>query len=119
MEHLIPVLDIATTCLYVISIIILLWGVVISVKDFLISHLQRSSKIERLEKMQKNKIHLGGYILLSLEILIVADIIESILRPTLEDIIRLAAIVTIRTVISYFLNKEIRDAQGWNEKKEK
>ena len=43
--------------------------------------------------------------------LIVADIIDSIAKPTFEDILRLAAIVAIRTVISYFLNKEIRDSE--------
>lgn len=50
---------------------------------------------------------LGGYILLSLEILVSAGIIESIIKPTLQDIFQLAALVVIRTIISYFLNKEI------------
>ena len=53
---------------------------------------------------------LGGYILLSLEILISAGIIESIIKPTLQDIFQLAALVVIRTIISYFLNKEIGPA---------
>ncbi|MEA5004091.1 MAG: DUF1622 domain-containing protein, partial [Christensenella sp.] len=65
----------------------------------------------RLEKLQDAKNGLSGYVLLSLEILIVADIIETIVKPTLEDIVRLAAIVAIRTVISYFLNKEIHAAE--------
>ena len=105
-----PVLDVVTTCLNLVSIIILVWGVVLSVKDYLLAHLRSKSKIERIGKLQDTKNSLSGYILLALEILIVADIIETIVKPTLEDIIRLAAIVAIRTAISYFLNKEMRDS---------
>ncbi|MEG2602777.1 MAG: DUF1622 domain-containing protein, partial [Carnobacterium sp.] len=53
------------------------------------------------------KNHLGSYILFGLEILIAADIIESILNPSFQDLIVLASIVVIRTAISYFLTKEI------------
>lgn len=54
----------------------------------------------------------SSYILLGLEVLISADIIDSILNPTLHDILRLAAIVIIRTVISYFLNKEMKATEN-------
>ena len=50
---------------------------------------------------------LVAYVLFSLEVLIAADIVESIIKPTFEDIGKLAALVVIRTVISYFLGKEI------------
>ncbi len=53
---------------------------------------------------------LGSYVLLGLEILIAADIIETIIHPTFADIVRLAVVVVIRTVISYFLNMEIEKA---------
>ncbi|BDF59068.1 membrane protein [Christensenellaceae bacterium] len=105
-----PVLDVVTTCLNLVSVIILVWGVILSVKDYLVAHVRSRDKAERLVRLQDTKNSLGGYILLSLEILIVADIIDTIVKPTLEDIVRLAAIVAIRTVISYFLNKEIRES---------
>ena len=88
----------------------MVWGVILSVKDYLVAHVRSRDKAERLVRLQDTKNSLGGYILLSLEILIVADIIDTIVKPTLEDIVRLAAIVAIRTVISYFLNKEIRES---------
>jgi uncharacterized membrane protein len=44
---------------------------------------------------------------LGLEFLIAADIIRTIIRPTLEELAILGGIVVIRTVISYFLGKEI------------
>ena len=54
---------------------------------------------------------LASYILLSLEVLVVADIIESVIKPTWTDILKLALIIIIRTVISYFLNQEIEDKE--------
>lgn len=91
----------------VISIVILLWGVVLTVKNFIISEIKSKNRIEAVQKITVAKNCLGTYILLSLEILICADIIESILNPTIHDIIILASIVVIRTIVSFFLNKEI------------
>ena len=54
---------------------------------------------------------LASYILLSLEVLVVADIIESVIKPTWTDILKLALIILIRTIISYFLNLEIEEQQ--------
>lgn len=111
MESFIPYLDMITTVLYLASVAILLWGVVLCVRDFLTSQFRQMGRTERMRKLAGAKNRLGGYILLALEVLIVADIIDSIAKPTFEDILRLAAIVAIRTVISYFLNKEIRDSE--------
>ncbi len=110
MEAFTSVLTVATTCLNLFSIIVLVWGVLISGKDFIIAHLKVKNRLDRSVSLLAAKNRLGGYVLLGLEILIVADIIESIMKPTFEDILKLAAIVTIRTVISYFLNKEMREA---------
>lgn len=90
-----------------VSILVLLWGVFLTLKGFIKAEIKAKNRLEAIEKITVVKNCLGTYILLSLEILICADIIESILNPTFQDIIILASIVVIRTVISYFLNKEI------------
>jgi uncharacterized membrane protein len=51
--------------------------------------------------------HFGSYILLGLEFLIAADIVRTVVNPDFEGLIILGAIVLIRTVISYFLNREL------------
>jgi uncharacterized membrane protein len=51
---------------------------------------------------------LGYYLLLGLEFLIASDIIDTLMRPTLQDLGTLGAIVLIRTVISYSLNAELK-----------
>ena len=51
--------------------------------------------------------YLGTYLLLGLEIMIVADIIKTVLNQTREELIFLGGIVVIRTILSYFLKKAI------------
>ncbi|EOU1917773.1 TPA: DUF1622 domain-containing protein [Clostridium perfringens] len=101
------ILEVAIWIINAVSIMVLLWGVLLTVKNFVISEIKSKDRIEAVKKITIVKNCLGTYILLGLEILICADIIESILNPTFHDIIVLASIVVIRTVISYFLNKEI------------
>ena len=48
-------------------------------------------------------------IVLALEFFIAADLIKTILQPTLNDVIILAVIVSIRTVVGYFLDKESKE----------
>ena len=51
---------------------------------------------------------LGYYLLLGLEFLIAADIVETLMKPALNDLIVLGGMVLIRTVISYSLNAELK-----------
>lgn len=57
----------------------------------------------------KARLNLGPYILGALEFLIVADIIQTIVHRTLEDVVILAVVVAVRTAISIFLTKEIEE----------
>jgi uncharacterized membrane protein len=51
---------------------------------------------------------LGYYLLLGLEFLIAADIIDTLMQPSVQDVIVLGATVLIRTVISFSLNAELK-----------
>ncbi len=53
--------------------------------------------------------YLGTYLLFGLEIMIVADIIKTVLHQTTQELIFLGGIVVIRTILSYFLNKELQE----------
>ena len=53
------------------------------------------------------RIDLGRYMILALEFFIAKDIIETLVVPTWNEIGMLAVIVIIRTVLSYYLTKEI------------
>ncbi|MBO0468335.1 hypothetical protein BCR22_05050 [Enterococcus plantarum] len=110
MDNLIPFFDLFILALNIFSIIVLIWGVIMAGIDFLKSERLDRNRIVMARQNNFIKSFLGSYILLSLEILIAADIIESIIKPTFQDILKLAILVVIRTVISYFLHKEIEDA---------
>lgn len=102
-------LDIIVKVLDGFSIIVLLWGVISAGKNFILARIINKTKMDVIKENTIIKNSLGSYILLSLEILIAADIIKTILNPDLNDILILASVVVIRTVISFFLNKEIKD----------
>ena len=61
--------------------------------------------------MGKIRIKLGHYLVLALEFLVAKDILESIVNPSYQWLITLWAIVTIRTGLSYFTNKEIAEVK--------
>lgn len=89
------------------SVIILLVGVIKAAFDFIKNEFSKGNHFEVATKNNHIKIYLGSYILLSLEVLIASDIIETIMNPSIEDMLILGGIVVIRTAISYFLGKEI------------
>ncbi len=47
------------------------------------------------------------WILLALEFALAADLLRTAVAPTWEDIAKLAVIATIRTMLNYFLAKDI------------
>lgn len=55
----------------------------------------------------KLRLNLGQLILLSLEVLIVSDILHSIAHRSLEDLAVLGVIVAIRVVLAFFLDQEL------------
>lgn len=48
-------------------------------------------------------------ILIGLEFFVAADVIKTILEPTFQDLIILGSLVTIRTIVGYFLGKEVKE----------
>ncbi len=57
------------------------------------------------------RLPLGSYILLSLEFMIISDIIHSALSRTVNDFLMLALLVAIRTAISFFLGQDLKDTR--------
>jgi uncharacterized membrane protein len=94
----------------VIGVGVLAWGVLIGLVDLMRLEIHRLRAREIAHERAVVRQDLGYYILLGLEFLIAADIIRTILHPGLEELAILGAIVAIRTVISYFLTREMQEA---------
>jgi len=57
----------------------------------------------------------AGWILLSLEFALGADIIRTAISPTWDDIGKLAVIAAVRTALNYFLAHDLEDAIEMNQ----
>lgn len=104
MEITTEICELLILAMNTVAVLVLICGVVKATFKFVKNEVSHADKASVLRTIKND---LGTYVLFSLEILIAADIVESIIKPTFEDIGKLAALVVIRTVISYFLGKEI------------
>lgn len=55
------------------------------------------------------RLDLGRFLVLGLEFQLAADLLNTAVAPTFEDIGRVAAIAAIRTVLNFFLRREIAE----------
>jgi uncharacterized membrane protein len=55
------------------------------------------------------RLTLGRYLTLGLEFQLASDVLRTAVAPTFQDIGQLAAIATIRTVLNYFLTREVNE----------
>ncbi|BDZ67106.1 DUF1622 domain-containing protein [Methanobacterium ferruginis] len=85
------------------AILVFYGGIRAAIKVLAKEILRKSYEYNDIRRDFTNKIVLG------LEFFIAADLITSILQPTLNDVIVLAVIVAIRTVVGYSLNAELSE----------
>lgn len=84
----------------VIAIALLLF-----VYQFIISHIGIKPHRGNIEL----RVKFGSYLTLVLELLLGADILVTAVAPTWDDIGKLAAIAFIRTVLNYFLERDLKN----------
>jgi uncharacterized membrane protein len=85
------------------AVCVMLWGFLRAIWSFIGSELRRKESTDWSQLRSR----LGYFILFGLELLIIADIIETITAPNYEHVLVLGLIVLIRTVISFSLNWEL------------
>ncbi len=100
-------IDIISLSLTLIGALITIWGILISLFDFLHKEIFRRKQAVQLN--DTIRIKLGSYLVLALEFFIASDIVKTIITPTWQSLGILGAIVVIRTILSYFLTKDIKD----------
>jgi uncharacterized membrane protein len=60
----------------------------------------------------------GGWLLGGLQFALAADIVRSAISPSWEQIGQLAAIAAIRTFLSYFLERDLKEIRHWGKEPE-
>jgi uncharacterized membrane protein len=86
-----------------LGMFVILWGLFLVLKDFILQLFNEAPESKRVLRQK-----LGAYLVLGLEFFIAADIIRTITRPDWNEIGMLAAIIALRTVLSYFLGLELK-----------
>ena len=87
--------------------IIIIWGVLVT--SFLFLKTEVKKLLNKTDILYEAKIRYSftSYLLLGLDFMLAADVIHTIHNPVLNELYILAIIVAIRSVISFFLHKEM------------
>lgn len=109
MESLYTILEYLIVGIEIISTLILLTGFLKAMKDFLRLEYRSLRGRGKLTDVLGLRREIGSYILLGLDFYIISDIISSMVRPELNELINLAIIVVLRTTIGYFLGREVAE----------
>ncbi len=90
-----------------VGVLVMLLGFVLAIVRFAPIALRNGDSA--IGEMRKIRCGLGTYLVFALELMIISDLLHSLVSRTLEDLYFLAGIVVLRTLIAYFLNKEIQE----------
>jgi uncharacterized membrane protein len=69
------------------------------------------SRRQQLDATEVIRLQLGRVLALGLEFTVASDILRTAVAPTRQDILNLGAIVLLRTLLNYFLEREIRQGE--------
>jgi uncharacterized membrane protein len=111
MEWAIHALEWLVTAIDLFAIVVLLLGAVRFVVGFVQAEVQFSDDMRRVRGINGERVELGRYILAGLEILIVSDIIHTALSLAMADLVFLGLLVVIRSIISFFLDRELAEVK--------
>lgn len=108
-KHAIEWLHPAVGIIDLISGIILIGGFIVGIIKFVgIIFMERHKQFTAYQMLRRS---VGIYIILGLEFMIIADLLDTLLDHSLSNMLSLGLIVIIRTILSYFLGKEMLEAK--------
>ncbi len=94
-----------------VASLIMLWSFLVAVYAFLrLSFINNPH--DRIQKMHLARCDLGIKLVFALELMIISDLLHTVVSRTLDDLWFLAALVAIRTIISFFLSREIQEVEA-------
>ena len=88
----------------VIGSALVIYGGVMAIVELVLFGLHRK---ETTKSRIKRKF--TGFIIFGLEFFIAGDVLTTVLNPTVEDLSLLGAVVVIRVILAYFLEKESKE----------
>lgn len=118
-EYIKEVLSIVSNIVNFIGVLILIYGFGKGVIQFIKNETSRKEKTAFFDSIQNVRSKIGLYILLALDFLIAADIIDSVINQDINELTKLGIAIVIRIAIGYFLGKEINEINSSSTNNEK
>ena len=112
MERATPILELIAASIELIGIAILVYAAIRFIAHFLAFEIKRLRGLECVREIRSLRMGLGSYILLSLEFIIISDIIMTTISMNMDDLLALGVLVMIRIVLSFFLGRELIEVKS-------
>ncbi len=101
MHHLERIVEIVATAIGYVGISFIVLGVILAIIQYVISRFDNKFTTDHV------RLTLGTYILIGLEFMVGQDIIETVLHTSMQQLYMLGLIVVIRTILDFFLSREM------------
>ena len=110
LHGLVVVLEWCATFIDLAAIALLLVGAARFILGVTLAEIARRGA-DRVRRTNRERVELGRYILAGLELFIVSDVIHTALSLRFTDLIFLLLLVIIRSITSFFLDRELGQLQ--------
>lgn len=87
-----------------IGVLVILWGALTAIYQFFRHCRENHRKMDNTDLV---RLKFGRIIILGLEFIVAADVIETTTAPDYYSVGILASLVGIRTLLTYFMNREL------------
>ena len=112
MEQIKTVLETIALAIDLVGITILVYAALKFIGHFLGFEIKRLRGLECIDAIRNLRLQLGSYILLSLEFIIISDVINTAISRDLDDLLGLGLLVLIRVTLSFFLGRELNEVKA-------
>ncbi len=112
MERVTTILEIIASAIDLVGIAILVYAALRFVVHFVGFEIKRLQGLECVEGIRDMRLRLGSYILLSLEFIIISDIIMTGISRNMDDLLALGLLVIIRVVLSFVLGRDLNEVKA-------
>ena len=111
MEQVETVLETIAFVIDLIGIAILVYAALKFIAHFIAFEIKQLRGLECVEGIRDMRLRLGSYILLSLEFIIISDVIQTAISRNVDDFLALGLLVIIRVALSFFLGRELSEVK--------
>ena len=112
MEQTKTVLETIALTIDLVGIAIVVYAALKFLVHFLGFEIKRLRGLACVEAIRDLRLQLGSYILLSLEFIIISDIIMTGISRNMDDLLALGLLVIIRVVLSFFLGRDLNEVKA-------